>query len=53
MLKTLVVSKDVGGQAAWSWEVENYLGYQLITGAELVEHFYEHIKSFDVELRQR
>lgn len=53
MLKTLVVSKDVGGQAAWSWEVENYLGYQLITGAELVEHFYEHIKTFDVELREK
>jgi alkyl hydroperoxide reductase subunit F len=53
ILRTLVVSKDVGGQAAWSWEVENYLGYQLITGAELVEHFYEHIKSFDVELREK
>lgn len=53
MLKTLVISKDVGGQAAWSWEVDNYLGYQLITGAELVEHFYEHIKKFDVELREK
>ncbi len=52
-LKTLVVSQDVGGQAAWSWEVENYLGYQLISGAELVEHFYEHIRSFDVELREK
>ncbi len=53
MLRTLVVSRDVGGQAAWSWEVENYLGYQLITGAELVNHFYEHIKAFDVELREK
>lgn len=52
-LKTMVVSRDVGGQAAWSWEVENYLGYQLISGAELVKHFYEHIRSFDVELREK
>lgn len=52
-LKTLVVARDVGGQAAWSWEVENYLGYQLISGAELVENFYEHIKAFDVELKEK
>jgi len=53
MLRTLVVSRDVGGQAAWSWEVENYLGYQVISGAELVNRFYEHIRSFPVELRER
>jgi len=52
MLKTVVVSRDVGGQAAWSWKVENYLGYQLISGAELVNRFYEHIRSFPVELRE-
>ncbi len=53
MLRTLVVSKDVGGQAAWSWEVENYLGYQLVSGAELVSRFYEHLQAFQVELRER
>lgn len=50
MLNTLVISANVGGQAAWSWEVENYLGYQLITGAELVERFREHLENFSVEL---
>lgn len=50
MLDTLVISKDVGGQATWSWEVENYLGYQLISGVELVEHFREHLENFSVEL---
>ena len=53
ILKALVVSRDVGGQAAWSWEVENYLGYQLISGAELVKRFYQHIQAFDVELREK
>jgi alkyl hydroperoxide reductase subunit F len=50
MMNTLVISKDVGGQATWSWEVENYLGYQLISGVELVEHFREHLENFSVEL---
>lgn len=50
MLNTLVISGNVGGQAAWSWEVENYLGYQLITGVELVERFRDHLDNFSVEL---
>ena len=52
MLDTLVVSQNVGGQATWSWEVENYLGYQLITGVELAERFREHLENFRVELRE-
>jgi len=52
MVDTLVVSTNVGGQATWSWEVENYLGYQLITGVELVERFREHLDNFKVELRE-
>jgi NADH-dependent peroxiredoxin subunit F len=50
MMDTLVVSENVGGQATLSWEVENYLGYQLITGVELVERFREHLDNFRVEL---
>lgn len=52
MLDTLVVSQNVGGQATWSWEVENYLGYQLISGVELAERFREHLENFPVELRE-
>jgi alkyl hydroperoxide reductase subunit F len=52
MLDTLVVSSNIGGQATWSWEVENYLGYQLITGVELVERFRDHLENFKVELRE-
>lgn len=50
MMDTLVVSANVGGQATWSWEVENYLGYQLISGVELVERFREHLDNFQVDL---
>lgn len=52
-LKTLIVSKDIGGQAAWSGGVENYLGFSMITGPELVKKFESHLGEFkeDLELR--
>jgi alkyl hydroperoxide reductase subunit F len=52
LLKTLVVTKDVGGQAAWSSDVENYLGYQYVSGVELVEKFREHLEEFDLDLEE-
>lgn len=52
-LKTLIISKDIGGQASWSSDIENYLGFSMITGPELVKKFEEHLEEFkeDVELR--
>ncbi len=47
-LDILVVSKDIGGQAAWSSDVENYTGYQFISGLELTEKFREHMQSAGV-----
>ena len=52
MMDTLVISSNIGGQATWSWEVENYLGYQLITGVELVERFRDHLENFKVRLEE-
>lgn len=47
----LVISKDVGGQATLSGDVENYTGYQFITGPELALKFQEHMDSFGIEVR--
>ena len=30
-LNVLVISKDIGGQTAWSGSIENYTGYQFIS----------------------
>lgn len=52
-LKTLIISKDIGGQASWSSDIENYLGFSMITGPDLVKKFEDHLEEFkeDVELR--
>ena len=48
----LVITKDIGGQAALSGDVENYTGYQFITGPELVIKFEEHMRKFDITLKE-
>ncbi|MSR68409.1 FAD-binding protein [Candidatus Saccharibacteria bacterium] len=52
-LKTLIISKDIGGQASWSSDIENYLGFSMITGPDLVKKFEDHLEEFkeDLELR--
>lgn len=51
-LNFLVISKDIGGQTAWSGDVENYTGYQFITGPELAAKFEEHMRRYKVEVRE-
>jgi NADH-dependent peroxiredoxin subunit F len=51
-MSVLVVSKDIGGQAAISGDVENYTGNQFITGPELAQKFEEHMRSFDIVLKE-
>ncbi len=52
-LKTLVISKDIGGQTGWSSDIENYPGFSMVTGPDLVSKFEHHLEKFkeDVELR--
>ncbi|GAB4281056.1 MAG: hypothetical protein Kow0067_00180 [Coriobacteriia bacterium] len=47
-LATAIVGGEVGGQAAWAGEIENYMGWQMVTGKELVSAFREHVSAFDV-----
>lgn len=52
-MNALVISKDIGGQAAWSGDVENYTGYQFISGPELVAKFEEHMKKYNIGLKEQ
>ncbi len=47
----VVITKDIGGQTVYSSEVENYTGYQFVTGAELALKFKEHLDMFDIQLK--
>ncbi|MFA5101226.1 MAG: NAD(P)/FAD-dependent oxidoreductase, partial [Candidatus Omnitrophota bacterium] len=47
-----VISKDIGGQAAWSGDIENYTGYQFISGPDLAAKFEEHLRQYKIDLKE-
>ncbi len=51
-LNFLVISLDIGGQTAWSGEIENYTGYQFITGPDLTQKFEEHLRKYGIALKE-
>jgi alkyl hydroperoxide reductase subunit F len=50
-LDVIVISRDIGGQASWSGDIENYTGWQFVTGPELTLKFEEHMKAFGITAR--
>ena len=50
-LDFLVITLDIGGQTIWSGDIENYTGYQFVTGPELALKFKEHMEAFNIEVR--
>lgn len=51
-IDTLIITKDIGGQTALSGDVENYTGYQFISGPELALKFEEHLRKFELTLKE-
>ena len=45
-MKFVILTDNVGGQTLLSDDVENYLGFHLLNGADLVVKFQEHIKDY-------
>jgi len=48
----LVITTDIGGQAAWSGDIENYTGYQFISGPDLASKFEEHMRKYGIEVKE-
>lgn len=46
-LKVLILTKDIGGQAALSGDIENYPGFSVISGADLAKKFREELVNFE------
>jgi alkyl hydroperoxide reductase subunit F len=51
-LKTLLLAEMLGGQPMLTAEVENYMGYQFVTGPELMERFEEQTRQYQIEIRE-
>lgn len=48
-LSTILIAFDLGGQLGTTYEVANYPGFQLVTGPDLVQKFYEHVEKYGIE----
>ena len=51
-LKTLIVTKDLGGYLNHIHLIENYTGFSKISGMDLGKKFLEHVKNYDIEIKQ-
>ena len=43
-----IITKELGGQVAWTLGIENYMGYQYVTGKELTDKFVEQVQQFPI-----
>ena len=50
MLNTIILSENIGGQALESWAIENYMGYRMITGEDLMKKFEEQARTLNIRL---
>jgi alkyl hydroperoxide reductase subunit F len=50
MLTTAIITENIGGQALESWAIENYMGYRMVTGEDLMKKFEEQARSHNIRL---
>ena len=50
-LKMALITKEFGGQPMWTKSVENYMGFQFVSGPELMVKFDEQIRQFPIDLK--
>ncbi len=49
-MKTLIISKDIGGQLTLAPEIQNYPGFASIRGFDLIMRIYNQIKSLSIDM---
>jgi len=50
LLSTMIISENIGGQAMESWAIENYMGYRMVSGEDLMAKFEEQVRNLNVHL---
>lgn len=51
-IKTLLITKEFIGQVGNSFVIENYPGFSEIQGIELIQKLKDHVKKFDIEVKE-
>ncbi len=51
-INTLLITKDFIGQAGKAFFVENYPGFERISGLEMIKKFKNHLKKFEIEIKE-
>ena len=51
-IKTLMLAREMGGQVVWTSNIENYMGYQLVDGLELMDKFTQQLKQFPLDRQE-
>lgn len=51
-LKTLLITKEWGGQITKAIEIENWPGIKKISGIDLMKNMTEHLKEFEIEIKE-
>ncbi len=49
LMKTILISMNIGGQVTDTFDIENYLGFSEIETADLIKRFEEHVLKYGVE----
>jgi alkyl hydroperoxide reductase subunit F len=49
ILKTILISKYIGGQVTWTYDVDNYLGFSQVEAADLIAKFEAHVDHYHLE----
>ncbi len=52
-MKTLIISREIGGQIIWANDIENYPGFKTISNFELINKLKEHSLSFGATLEEK
>ncbi|MDD1719188.1 MAG: FAD-dependent oxidoreductase [Methanoregulaceae archaeon] len=49
-LSCIIISENIGGQALESWTIENYMGYRMVTGEDLMRKFEDQVRVHNIHL---
>jgi alkyl hydroperoxide reductase subunit F len=50
MVRAIIITENIGGQALESWAIENYMGYRMVTGEELIRKFEDQVRELNIHI---